>query len=262
MKKRLSVLFAAIISTSVFAQQDEMKLPDELTEALSQSAAPDAKAFKEQVKINLEKKGAIVGIKQLPMNKLFFVEAENGSYVVSADGRFVFDGRLVDVWHRKTIRNLADAQKIQRTPVSNIGFKPEEQLATFQFGDKSLPRSGVAFVDPTSQYTSQFLKHLIENEDKYNFTVILMPLVGGQTAVNQSMKLWCAKDKEAAKASLLNGTASTLKDMRDDCKEERVQMANYMVNVFNITELPHIIREDGLKSEGLPVNFEAWFKQP
>ena len=257
----LTILFVTI-SFGLTAQENDSQLPNDLVKALSERAEPDGKTFREEVKINLEKKGEIVGIKELPMKKLFFVEAEKGSYVVSADGRFVFDGRLVDVWHRKTIRNLIDAQKILRTPVSNIGFEPEEQLATFQFGDPKLPRSGVAFVDPTSEYTSRFLKYITDNSEKYNFTVVLTPLVGGENAVNRAMKLWCAKDKEDAKEDFLNGTANALGEMRDDCAQEPVQMANFMVNLFNITELPHIVREDGLTSEGLPVNFDSWFTQP
>ena len=262
MKKTLALIVSTTLTFTVLAQETKTQLPEALSKALSESALPNAKTFREEVKINLEKKGDIVGIKELPMKKLFFVEAEKGSYVVSADGRFVFDGRLVDVWHRKTIQNLVDAQKIQRTPVSNIGFNPEEQLATFQFGNPDLPRSGVAFVDPTSQYTMQFLQHISDNKDKYNFTVALMPLVGGESAANRAVKLWCSTDREGAKSDLLKGEALHLKDMRTDCKQEPIQMANFMVNVFNITDLPHIIREDGLASEGLPVNFDNWFKQP
>ncbi|MFT5715942.1 MAG: thiol:disulfide interchange protein DsbC [Oleiphilaceae bacterium] len=262
MKKVLALFVSSTLSLSVLAQDANTTLPEALNKALSESVLPDAETFREEVKINLEKKGDIIGIKELPMKKLFFVEAEKGSYVVSADGRFVFDGRLVDVWHRKTIKNLVDAQKIQRTPVSNIGFEPEEQLATFQFGNPDLPRSGVAFVDPTSEYTMKFLQYITDNQEKYNFTVILMPLVGGENAVNRSMKLWCSIDRKGAKEDFLKGNSSHLEEMRSDCKQEPIQMAKFMVNVFNITDLPHIIREDGLTSEGLPVNFDNWFTQP
>lgn len=60
------------------------------------------------------------------MKKLYFVETERDTNVVSEDGR------LVDVWHRKTIKNLGDAKSNQRTPINNIGLDVEEQLATLQ----------------------------------------------------------------------------------------------------------------------------------
>ncbi|MFC3034149.1 disulfide isomerase DsbC N-terminal domain-containing protein [Pseudoalteromonas fenneropenaei] len=232
-----------------------------LTETIAKAAEERESTYREEVKVNLEKKGDIVGIRELPMKKLFFVEAENGSYVVSADGRFVFDGRLVDVWHRKTIKTLSDATAIQRTPVANIGLKPEEQLATFKVGNETLPRSGVAFVDPTSQYTTRFLKH-IEDSEKYNFTIVLAPLVGGNNAVDRARRLWCATDKAAAKQDLINGTSLSFNDIEKVCSEEPIQMAGVLSGVFNIQELPHIIREDGLVSEGLPLDFDKWYEQP
>lgn len=264
MKGVIKFLVASIAMSVFFsANAQESVIPQKVQDSIkSETTLPDHKTFREEVRINLEKKGDIVGIKELPMKKLFFVEAENGSYVVSADGRFVFDGRLVDVWHRKNINTLADAQKIQRTPVSNIGFEPEEQLATFQFGDPTLPRSGVAFVDPTSQYTTQFLEYLTNNEDKYNFTVVLAPLVGGTSAVDRAKRLWCAKDRKMAKEDLIKGTSKSFSAMRSDCDDDKVNLMAMLTGVFGIEELPHIIREDGLVAEGLPVNFEEWYAQP
>ena len=119
MKTAIALLVSAALSVSAFAQENDAVIPEALTKALSESALPDAGTFREEVKINLDKKGEVIGIKELPMKKLYFVEAENGSYVVSADGRFVFDGRLVDVWHRTTIRNLADAGKTNETCNNN-----------------------------------------------------------------------------------------------------------------------------------------------
>lgn len=258
--RKIALTLIASLSLAVAAQEQSV-LPEELS-TLMESTAPDAKVYREEVKENLNKKGKVIGIKELPMDKLYFVEAEGGSYVVSANGRFVFDGRLVDVWHRKTIRTLKDAEKIQRTPVSNIGFEPEKQLATFQFGDPDLPRSGLAFVDPTSEFTLRFLNHIEENKDKYNFTVVLMPLVGGANAFDRARRLWCAKDRDGAKQDFLNGTSDSLSAMKNDCPEDPLQMANFMVNILNIEDLPHIIREDGLVSEGFPIEFDKWFIQP
>lgn len=261
MLKKITLALSLALAMNVYGQDTALnELKEKLKEA--ETIKPSAETFREDVRINLEKKGEIVGIKELPMKKLYFVEAERGTYVVSSDGRFVFDGRLVDVWHRQTIKNLTDAEKIQRTPVSNIGFKPEEQLATFQFGNPKLPRSGVVFVDPTSEYTTRFLKYINENKDKYNWTVILAPLVGGTAAVDRARRLFCATDKAQAKKDFLTGSSESFDKLLDDCPEEPIQMVKLMVDLFGIDQLPHIIREDGLVSEGLPVNFEAWYEQP
>lgn len=232
------------------------------TKALLESAVPDAKTYREETKNNLESKGVLKGIQELPINKLFFVEAEQGTYIVSSDGRFVFQGELKDVWHRKTIKDLADAKSVERTPVSNIGFEPEEQLAHFQFGNAKLPRQGVAFVDPTSPHTSVFLKHLMKKEKEVNWTVVLMPLIGGNNAVDRSRRLWCATDSKQAKLDLVEGTDKSFSKLKENCSEQPILMGMMLTDVFRIKSLPHLIREDGLVSEGYPEKFDDWFKQP
>lgn len=264
MKKTLLtlVLCASFTSMMSFAEENQPSvLPDDLIKAV-QSEPTDDKAFRESVKDNLTRKGAIIGIQELPMKKLFFVEAEQGSYIVSSDGRFVFQGKLTDVWHRKTITDLASAVQVQRTPVTNIGFEPEKQLATFQVGNPSLPRQGIAFVDPTSSYTEKFLQHLLRDPDKYNWTVILMPLVGGESAKNRANRLWCAKDHEGALLDLAYGTDKATNDLKDNCQIEKIVMATMLTEIFQITNLPHIVREDGLNVSGFPVKFDKWLAQP
>lgn len=218
------------------------------------------KIINEEAHINSGNKGMILGVKELPVKNLYFVEAEHGTYLVSGDGRFVFDGRLVDVWHKKTINNLADANSIQRTPLKNIDLDLEV-LATFQYGNPNLPRSGVAFVDPTSKYTTQFLEHVEDNKDKYNWTVVLTPLTGGTPAVDRARHLFCALDRAAAKEDFTRGTSKSFNNIKPECPDEAIKMVNMLVDKLSIEELPHIIREDGLVSKGLPLNFEAWFGQ-
>jgi len=228
----------------------------------SEPAVPDAESFKEEVKGGLATKGLIIGMQELPISKLMFVEAEQGTYLVSSDGRFVFEGTLKDVWHRRTIRTLADVIETRRTPVSNIGFKPEEQLPFFIVGNPELPRQGVAFVDPTSEYTTVFLKSLYEKQTEVNWTVVLMPLVGGNQAVDRSLRLWCSTDRDQAKLDLIFGTDKSFKQMKEGCNDEKIVMGMMLSEVFRITSLPHLIREDGLVSNGYPQDFEAWFARP
>lgn len=232
------------------------------TKTFLEAAVPDAKTYREETKNNLEAKGVLKGIQELPISKLFFVESEQGTYIVSSDGRFVFEGVLKDVWHRKTIKDLADAKSVERTPVSNIGFEPEEQLAHFKFGNPKLPRQGVAFVDPTSPHTGVFLKHLMQKEKDVNWTVVLMPLIGGNNAIDRSRRLWCATDEKQAKVDLIEGTGKSFDKFKDDCSEKPILMGMMLTDVFRIKSLPHLIREDGLVSEGFPEKFDDWFKQP
>ncbi|MBE1302009.1 MAG: hypothetical protein GJ680_19150 [Alteromonadaceae bacterium] len=257
--KSLTLALSMVTATHVLATDDIV--PPAVAQKIEQSAQEKA-TFSEEVKENLEKKGKVLGIREIPANTFYFVEAEHGSYVVSQNGRFVMDGRLVDVWHRKTVKTLSDAEELARVPVSNIGFKPEKQLFSFQVGDPTLPRSGVAFVDPGSEYTKVLLKHLTENQDKYNFTISLMPLIGGQKAEHRARALGCAIDQDKALQDLIDGTELSYEQTKDNCPDTKIALAKYVQTLMNIENLPHIIREDGLVSEGVPTDFEAWFTQP
>jgi thiol:disulfide interchange protein DsbC len=253
----MSLSLLAISSTSFATTK-----PDELVNKLSELAAPDKKAYGEQIKNSLAAKGQIKGIQEMPITKLFFVEAQQGSYLVSSDGRFVIEGVIKDVWHRKTIKSLEDARSTERLPLSNIGFKPEEQLASFTLGNPEIKRQGVIFVDPTSAITVTALQKINEKAESSNWTVVLMPLIGGDSAIDRSRRLWCATDKEGALKDLVNGTSESLSDVAKDCQEEPLVMGMMLTDLLQIRSLPHLIREDGLKSSGFPEKFDEWFKQP
>lgn len=222
----------------------------------------ETRVYRQEVKELLEKKGGIIGIKELPIRKLYFVEAEQGTYLVSPDARFVIDGSIKDVWHRKTLRTLSDLDGLDRVPVTSNAPNIEDSLATFQLGNKQMARSGVIFVDPTSEYTMTALKKIESLKDTQNWTVVLMPVIGGSQALDRSRKLWCAEDKSAALQDLINGTNTSFDKLRKECKEDRFINAQLITNVFGIESLPHLIREDGLISRGFPLEFDKWYKQP
>ena len=246
------------ISVSVAQTSDSVDVVNQLSEL----AAPDKKAYGEQIKDSLSAKGQIKGIQEMPITKVFFVEAQQGSYLVSSDGRFVIEGVIKDVWHRKTIKSLDDARSTERLPLTNIGFNPEEQLASFTLGNPKVKRQGVIFVDPTSTITLTALKKLNEKAENSNWTVVLMPLIGGDAAIDRSRRIWCATDKAGALDDLINGTSESLSSVSKDCKEEPLVMGMMLTDLLQIRSLPHLIREDGLKSTGFPENFDEWFAQP
>ena len=249
-----------MVANSAIAQ-DSSSLLDAVQE-IDKIEAKKKKTFSQSVRENLEKKGGIIGIKEVPINTLYFVEAERGTYLVTSDGRFVIDGVIKDVWHRKSITSLADMEDIDRVPLQNNAKKIEEALATFTIGDSSLPRSGVIFVDPSSEYTTQALQTLHDLRKEQKWTVVLMPLVGGKNAVERSRYLFCSKDQAVALNDLINGTQDSYSSQKDECDEQKILAAKYVNHVFGIENLPHLIREDGLVSKGFPVEFDEWYSQP
>ena len=158
-------------------------------------------------------------------------------------------------------RTIEDVNQTLRTPVSNIGFSPEEQLATFQIGNAEIPRQEVAFVDPLSEITHEFLQHLYATRDTTNWTIILLPMVGGNNSVDRALRLHCATDRDQARLDLIFGTDLSFGEMKEGCNDEKIVKAMLLTDLFQIENLPHLIREDGLVSSGYPRNFEEWNSQ-
>lgn len=259
--KKLSILAAFVAGAMAFnAMAQNKPVSKEELERVAEKIAEEkhAETFKQDVKEDLAGKGEIIGIQPMPIDKVYFVEASKGTYIVSADGRFVFEGSLRDVWHNKKIDSLADAQSTVRTPLKNMNFDPLNDLPAWQVGNPDIPRQGLVFVDPTSDITQTFLKHVIANSEKYNFTVSLMPLVGGEPAMERAIKLHCAEDRELALIDLANYTKKSFANTRQDCETSTVMFGMIVKDIFRVRSLPHFVREDGLVSHGYPTDLDAW----
>ena len=76
------------------------------------------------------------------------VKTKSGqTYFVSKNGRFVFQGQLIDTWFRRTIDELSEARNAHRVPLEKMGVKLDE-LATLSFGNQDIPKQATIFVDP------------------------------------------------------------------------------------------------------------------
>jgi thiol:disulfide interchange protein DsbC len=256
-----SILASIIAGAMVFGVvAQEKPLSKEELQQVAEKIAEDrhVETFRQNVKEDLSGKGEIIGIQPLPIDKAYFVEASKGTYIVTADGRFVIEGTVRDVWHNKVIDSLADAQSTVRTPLKNMNFDPLEDLPAWQVGNPDIPRQGLVFVDPTSDITQTFLKHVIANSEKYNFTVSLMPLIGGEPAMERAVKLHCAEDRELALVDLANYTKESFVSTRKDCDTTTVMFGMVVKDIFRVNSLPHFVREDGLVSHGYPTDLDAW----
>ncbi len=276
-KTAISLAMAIAFSSSALAAQEANQVEEgshspETTSVRSaevkevkneevKKATTSRKKFSEKIKNNLNAMGEIKGIQELPVDKLMFVEAEKGIYFVTGDGRFVIQGTMQDVWHRKHIDSLDDARDTLRTPLSNMNFDPLEQLPAWRVGNPDIPRQGLVFVDPTSAITQQFLQQVIAEKEKYHFVVALLPLVGGEKAMDRAKRLHCAKDRELALIDLANYTNESTGELRPDCNAEKIMFGAAMTQVFRIEALPHFVREDGLVSKGLPEDLDKWLER-
>lgn len=204
--------------------------------------------FQQEIKKTLESKGAVEGMQRLPIRSMQFVYTNEGeSYAVSENARFVFVGKMIDLWQQKEIKTLADAINTSRVPLEVIGYNSED-LSTMNIGNPDIEQQGVIFVSPNCQYCQRLLSHIDDNKEKYNFEIVITPVLKGSAA--ESRRLFCAVDKEKALKSLISHNKDEL--IQDpDCNWKRVIDAGMMFNRIEGKGVPLLFRSDGLRKEGI-----------
>lgn len=219
---------------------------------------------REDVKRMLENSGEIKGIVELNIGKIFFVETEKKYYAVSENGRFIFDGEVIDIWNKRYIRDLDSATKTNRVPLANYNVDFKNNFKAISIGNDQLPVQAVAFVDPTSEHTSSLVERALANEKETHIQLVMMPLLGGHDAIDAARALLCTDDHDLKLESLLSRNFKEITEANDSetCGVQEVQLANAMRGVFTINGLPYLIRKDGLTLRGAPEDVEKWLEQP
>ena len=211
-----------------------------------------------ELKQTLSQKGDIEGIQELPVENLMLVKTKSGqTYFVSKNGRFVFQGQLIDTWFRRTIDELSEARNAHRVPLEKMGVKLDE-LATLSFGNQDIPKQATIFVDPNCGYCHALFNKIQQSPEKYNVDFVLTAMLGSQSLL-ESKRLNCAVDKSKAVIDLMNKTKLAT-EMKEDCDAKAVQKAPIVMGLLEARGTPFLVREDGLTFNGLPSDFDAWLE--
>lgn len=204
-----------------------------------------------------ESVGEVIGIQRLAVGNMVFVEGDRGNFLISEDGRYIFQGVLHDRWMGQAITDLEGAIRAVRVPLSQYPVDLKNEIASIQLGNAP-KRQGAIFIDPTTEHSQNLVRRIIESPDDYNVDAVLMPAVNGDAAAARSISIYCAVDQHQAILDLAYGTSKSFDKQRPNCPRERVAMSLVLNQVFKIDGLPHIIREDGRSVKGIPVNLKEW----
>lgn len=203
-----------------------------------------------------EEGGEVVGVQPMDMGELLFVEGQEHSYLISADGRFVFRGQLQDRWLEQDVTDLEAAVIAQRVPLRRFPVDIKNDMATINIGEAD-KRQAAAFIDPTTQYSRDLVAMAIEHEQDVNITFILLPAVGGDEAARLAVELYCSNEPEESLRQLANDAFQGA-EQREGCRATNVAM-NMMYNkAFKVEGIPTLIREDGRRIKGNPQNLRTW----
>jgi thiol:disulfide interchange protein DsbC len=154
---------------------------------------------------------------------------------VSADGKYLLQGNLYNVAHKKdlTAARLAGmrAQAVEKLPASKkIVFAPEHPKHTV-----------TVFTDVDCPYCRQFHKQIdLYNRAGIAVNYILYPLDIHPGADKKASALWCAADRNAAYTAAMNG-----KDPGTATCANPVPETKALAVSLGINATPTILAEDG-----------------
>lgn len=227
-----------------------------LSLALSFNAFAGSSVEPAELKQSLSEKGELEGIQNLPIQDLMLVKTKTGqTYFVSKNGRFVFQGKLIDTWFRRTIDTLSEARAAHRVPLDKMGVDLDE-LPTFTFGNKDIPKQATLFVDPNCGYCAALFNKLNQSPEKYHMDLVLTPILGEQS-VYDAKRLYCAADKDKALLDLMHKTKLAT-ETRPDCNTAPITKSKIVMGLLEARGVPFLVRADGLTQGGIPSDLDAW----
>lgn len=247
-KATLSAMTLSILSYQSFCAESEPTFEDTVKSELTPKGE---QSFQDAMKSELTSKGQVSTMSRLPIKSIQFVYTEDGeSYAVSGDARFVFIGKIVDLWQQKELKTIADAINTKRVPLEKVGYD-KNKLAVWDIGNKSIPVQGTIFVSHDCPYCKKLLKEIDDNLDDYHFEIVLTPNgTSDENLADETRRLWCAADKDLAWKDLVNGTNDADEEV-DGCDWKPVVNAGMFFQAIEGRGVPTIFRADGLRKDGI-----------
>ncbi|MCA2420891.1 hypothetical protein P3602_21280 [Vibrio parahaemolyticus] len=188
----------------------------------------------------------------LPVNDLIMVENDKGEkLLMDSKARIAIRGNVevYDMWNKRPINTQADAKAAWMVTLDRFGVHTGD-LASFRYGLKKDKPDVTLLVDPSGDFNVKLFDQMKAMADKYSFEIVLAPLLGGES-INESLKLWCAKDRQKSLDELMAQKSAT-GEIFPTCNKDPLIKALGVAGVLQIKGLPYLIRADGLQLQGTP----------
>ena len=182
-------------------------------------------------------------------------------YFVSGNGRYVLRGTLRDLWQSgKELTTLDEIRAAVQTVDVAALVRAVDIFAPFRIG--SGPKLEIVFVDPFCPYCKLLLNDIAaRGGDKEHQYVILPIALLGPKSARVVRNLQCAADRDAAARALLAHSYDPPLPERPDCDLGAAQKRAIFARLLQIRGVPFLIRDDGVRQDGLPGNLMEWLRE-
>ncbi len=181
---------------------------------------------------------SIDAVKRLPVTGLSMVKADDKLFLVTDNGHFIVAGnlKLVDMWQGKVLKSIEDSQDVEKVNLRKIGLSPDD-IAAFKIGNGT--QEVTIFVDPMCQYCHELIGQLEPLGKLYTFRLVLVPVLGKDSA-NVVKKLLCHNDKTEALTALVTQKYDKLPVPGSGCDLKTLQKAVVATKLLDIQGVPYL----------------------
>ncbi len=160
---------------------------------------------------------------------------------VSADGRYLLNGDLIDVAQR---RNISDERRsvLYKAAIDKVGEK-----SMIVYAPEKVKHTVTIFTDIDCPYCRK-LHHEMENYNKAGIKIryLAFPRAGiGSDSYKKAVSVWCAKDRAAAMTKAKNGQKVEEKSCDNPVKQHLE-----LVQQLGVNATPTLFLEDGRRVPG------------
>ena len=203
----------------------------------------------------------IDGLRRLPVQGVSIVQSGDKTFFVSANGRYVFLGPAIDLWHGERIDSLADADRLMgRIDISRLKLDLSE-LGALDVGGGS--QDVLVFVDPACPQCATLLEQIAglspTQRAPYRFRLIPLALLGAPSlAAAVNLNCLAETNRPAATQALLTHRLAALPPAQERCGQGALQRALVTAHLLGVTSVPFLIAPDGRLQTGVPTDLLAW----
>lgn len=197
----------------------------------------------------------------IPTTGIVVGERGGKMHFLTANGRYVFSGRMIDVWEQKEMRSVADVLATKdKINMKNMGFTPQS-LNSFVLGAGN-PKETTIFIDPLCDFCDKLIneaKKIVSSSSEYQFNFVVVPALGERS--NQLAKaFYCSTEPLAKKVEALQNRTLDKLSQPESCETEKYDLTLMAATSIGVTGVPYLIHPDGTPTAGTPSNLLYWLQ--
>ena len=203
----------------------------------------------------------ITAKEELPIEGVSIVRTEQGdTYIISNDGRYIFQGRLYDVWNGEEIDSAEKLKRLSdRVDLDHIGVS-QDKLFAFDLGSGA--KEVHVFVDPYCPHCNKLVKQIRasgELRESYLFRVVVAP-ISSKESRNRARKLAALAKQNATQAVEAFVTNTYPEGKVEQEGFPGVEYNLLVARALSIQSVPFLVAPDGRIEKGRPRNLAAFLR--